>query len=75
LNFDYKGKFDGFDGLSSTIVGIQIKSSFGYQNIHKEKYPFIPSINLKHGMTDDEFKKMLAIFYLIFISLEFVNCI
>lgn len=57
LNFDYKGKFDGFDGLASTIVGIQIKSSFGYQNIHKEKHPFIPSINLKHGMTDDEFKK------------------
>lgn len=58
LNFDYKGKFDRFDGLSSTIVGIQIKSSFWYQNIHKQKHPFIPSITLKYGMTDDEFKKV-----------------
>ena len=57
LNFDYRGKFDGFDGLSSTIVGIQIKSSSWYQNIHKQKHPFIPSINWNDNMTDDEFKK------------------
>ncbi len=57
--FDYKGSFDLLNGSFGMMIGVQVKSSFEYQNKHKIKHPYVPSIVVKDTETDEELKNKL----------------
>lgn len=58
LIYNYKGNFDKLDGSYTMMIGVQIKGSRKYQNIHKEKNPYTPSIVIKDTMHDQEIKEI-----------------
>lgn len=60
VSFDYKGEFDLMNGSFGMMIGIQVKSSFEYQNKHKIKHPYIPSISVKDSETDEDLKNKLS---------------
>jgi hypothetical protein len=58
LIYNYKGNFDKLDGSYTMMIGVQIKGSHKYQNIHKQKNPYTPSIVIKDSMYDEDIKEV-----------------